>query len=80
MEKAIEYVKTIESWEDLMDPCTLAFYCLGSDPSAYVLRLIKIEGKMSKSWVRQCCTFFPVFTQTIFFLQVFNSCRNDDKI
>ena len=49
MKKAIEYAKTIESWEDLVDPRTLAFYCLGSDPSTYVLRLIEIEGKKSKS-------------------------------
>ena len=60
MEKAIEYAKTIESWEDLVDPRTLAFYFLGPDPFAYVLRLIEIEGKKSKSWVRQCCTFFPL--------------------
>ena len=53
MEKAIEYVKAIESWEDLVDPRTLAFYCLGPNPSAYVLCLIEIEGKKSKSWVRQ---------------------------
>ena len=58
MEKAIEYAKTIESWEDLVDPCILAFYCLGPDPSPYVLRLIDIEGKKSKSLVRQCCTSF----------------------
>ena len=51
MEKAIEYAKAIESWEDLVDPRTLVFYCLGPDPSAYVLRLIEIEGKKSKSWV-----------------------------
>ena len=49
MEKAIEYAKTIESWEDLVDPRTLVFYCLGPDPSSYVLRLIDIEGKKSKS-------------------------------
>ena len=48
VEKAIEYVKTIESWEDLVDPRTLTFYCLGPDPSPYVLRLIDIEGKKSK--------------------------------
>ena len=45
MEKAIEYAKTIESWEDLVDPRTLAFYCLGLDLSPYVHRLIDIEGK-----------------------------------
>ena len=67
VEKAIEYAKAIESWEDLVDPRTLSFYCLGSDPSTYVLRLIEIEGKKSKSWVRQYCTFFPVFAQRNFF-------------
>ena len=49
VEKAIQYAEAIESWEDLMDPRTLVFYCLGPDPSAYVLRLIEIEGKKSKS-------------------------------
>ena len=48
VEKAIEYAKTIKSWEDLVDPQTLAFYCLGSDPSPYVLRNIDIERKKSK--------------------------------
>ena len=63
MEKAIEYAKAIESWEDLVDPRTLAFYCLGPNPSAYMLCLIEIEGKKSKSWVHQYSTFFPMFTQ-----------------
>ena len=49
VEKAIQYAEAIESWEDLVDPHTLAFYCLGLDPSTYVLRLIEIEGKKSKS-------------------------------
>ena len=49
VEKAIQYAEAIESWEDLVDPHTLAFYCLGPDPSAYVLHLIEIEGKKSKS-------------------------------
>ena len=49
VEKVIEYAKTIESWEDLVDPRTLVFYCLGPDLSSYVLRLIDIEGKKSKS-------------------------------
>ena len=48
VEKAIEYAKTVESWDDLMDPQTLAFYCLGPDPSPYVLRIIEIEIKNSK--------------------------------
>ena len=48
MQKAIEYVQTVESWDDLVDPRTLAFYCLGPEPSAFVLRNLEIEGKKSK--------------------------------
>ena len=48
VEKAIEYASTIENWDDLVDPRTLAFYNLGLDPSAYVLHLLSIEEKKSK--------------------------------
>ena len=48
MQKAIEYMQTVESWDDLVDPRTLAFYCLGPEPSAFVLRNLEIEGKKSK--------------------------------
>ena len=37
MEKAIEYTRTIEDFDDLVDPRNLAFYCLGPEPSSYVL-------------------------------------------
>ena len=45
VEKVIEYAKSIEDWDDLVDPRTLAFYCLGPEPSAFVLRNIDIEVK-----------------------------------
>ena len=45
VEKEIEYAKTVESWDDLVDSRTFVFYCLGPDPSPYVLRIIDIEGK-----------------------------------
>ena len=45
VEKAIEYALTIESWDDLVDPRTLAFYNLGPDPSSYVLHTLSIEEK-----------------------------------
>ena len=48
VEKMIEYAKTIESWDDFVDLRTLAFYCLGPDPSPYVPRNLDIEGKKSK--------------------------------
>ena len=49
MQKAIEYARMIESWDDLVDPRTLAFYCLGPKSSAFVPRNLNIEGKKSKS-------------------------------
>ena len=49
MQKAIEYVRTVENWDDLVDTRTLAFYYLGSEPSAFVFRTLSIEGKKSKS-------------------------------
>ena len=49
MQKAIEYAHTIENWDDLVDPRTLAFYCLDPEPSTFVLRTLSIEGKKSKS-------------------------------
>ena len=48
VEKAIEYVQTIEDFDDLVDPQTLAFYCLGLEPSTFVLRNLNIEEKKSK--------------------------------
>ena len=40
--------KAIENWDDLVDPQTLAFYCLGLELSTYVLWNIDIEEKKSK--------------------------------
>ena len=48
VEKAIEYAKTIEDFDNLVDLRTLAFYCLGLEPSAFILRNLDIEEKKSK--------------------------------
>ena len=48
VEKAIEYVKTIEDFDDLVDPWTLAFYCLSPKPSTFVLHNLDIEEKKRK--------------------------------
>ena len=45
VEKAIEYAKSIEDWDNLVDPRTLTFYCLGLEPSTFVLHNIDIEEK-----------------------------------
>ena len=48
VEKAIEYARTIEDFDDLVDLRALAFYCLGPEPFAFVLQNIEIEEKKSK--------------------------------
>ena len=65
VEKAIEYAKTIESWENLVDPCTLAFFCLGpcnfqvvTAPSGVVddsIRSFPRGPELSLVWVFCCC-------------------------
>ena len=42
---AIEYVSTIDDFDDLVDPRTLASHCLGPEPSHYVLHAIRSEEK-----------------------------------
>ncbi|KAK9983006.1 hypothetical protein SO802_032531 [Lithocarpus litseifolius] len=49
VEKAIEYARTIEDFDDLVDPRTLAFHCLGPDPSTFILGNIEIEEKKRAS-------------------------------
>ena len=48
VQKAIEYARIVENWDYLVDPRILAFYYLGPEPSAFVLRTLSIEGKKSK--------------------------------
>ena len=48
VKKVIEYMRLIEDFDDLVDPRTLAFYCLGPKLSTFILRNIEIEEKKSK--------------------------------
>ena len=41
----VEYVSTINDFDDLVDPRTLARHCLGSEPFHYVLRAIHSKEK-----------------------------------
>ena len=70
VEAAIEYVKSIDDFDDLVDPRTLALYCLGPEPSAYILCTIEREEKKSKYLVRHC----PFF---IFFLRMTTKFNQD---
>ena len=54
VEKAIEYAKMIEDWDNLVDLRTLAFYCFGPELSTFVRHNIEIEEKNSKCQARSC--------------------------
>ena len=59
IEVAIEYAKTIDDFDDLVDPRTLARHYLGPEPSSYVLHAIKIEEKSK-------CSFASLLTWILF--------------
>jgi len=68
VEVAIEYAKSIDDFDDLVDPRTLALYCLGPEPSTYVLCTIEKEEKKSKYLVRRC---HPLLLLLFFFFFFF---------
>lgn len=45
IQAATEYAKTIDTFNDLVSPITLAHYFLGLEPSPFVLCAIEIEEK-----------------------------------
>ena len=49
VEKAIGYARTIEDFDYLVNPRTLAFHCLGPEPLGFVLQNIEIKEKNSES-------------------------------
>ena len=47
--EAVRYASTIDDFDELVDPRTLARHCLGSEPSHYVLCAICQEEKSKLS-------------------------------
>ena len=48
VQAAIRYTRTIEDFNELIDPRTLARHCLGPEPSLYVLSTFDREEKKHK--------------------------------
>ena len=48
VQAAIEYARTIEDFNELINPRTLARHCLGPEPSHYVLSILDREEKKCK--------------------------------
>ena len=48
VQAAVEYARTIEDFNELINPRTLARHCLGPKPSLYVLSILDREEKKHK--------------------------------
>ena len=48
VQAAVEYARTIEDFNELINPRTLARHCLGPEPSYYVLSILDREEKKRK--------------------------------
>ena len=72
IEAAIKYVRTIDDFEDLVYPRTLALHCLGPELSAYVLCIIEIEEKKSKCLLSSSLLLFSSFFSFSFFNKCFS--------
>ena len=48
VQEAVKYASTIEDFDELVDPRTLAHHCLGPKPSHYVPRAIHQEERKRK--------------------------------
>ena len=69
IQAATEYTKTIDDFDDLIDPRTLARHFLGLEPSPFVLCAIEIEEKSEFGLVGFSSPFC-----------CFLLCRDDDQI
>ena len=47
VQEVVRYTGTIEDFDELVDSWTLAYHCLGPEPSLYVLRVINREERKS---------------------------------
>ena len=80
VEAAVEYTKTIDDFDDLVYPQTLARHCLGLEPFAYVLRAIEIEEKKNECSFWLVTALGSLSSIIIFFLQGILFCKDDVKI
>ena len=70
----VKYARTIEDFNELIDPRTLACHCLGPEPSLYVLSALDWEEKKRKlpwrpRWISSQL-FLPLFFEVLVFFGV----------
>ena len=69
VQAAVQYARTIEDFNELIDPRTLACHCLGPEPSLYVLSALDREEKKHKlPWYSGRISSQPFSLSFFFFL------------
>ena len=63
---AIEYTSTIDDFDDLVDPKTLAYHCLGPEPSIMSFVLSVVKKKVSFFRIKVDRPSFPFFSHSSF--------------
>ena len=79
VQKALKYASSIDDFDELVDPRTLARLCLGSEPSLFVLHAICREEKSKSFWDKNGSSFFSCLL-LLNISVVFFSCKDDNKI
>ena len=69
VQAVVEYARTIEDFNKLIDPRTLARHCLGPEPSLYVLSALEREEKKRKLalYIGRPPSFFLFFFEFLVF-------------
>ena len=73
VQATVEYVRTIDDFDELIDPRTLARHCLGPEPSFYVLSILDREEKKRKLPLSFLFFFFVLISCLVW-------CRDDVQV
>ena len=76
VQAAIKYIMTIDDFDELIDPRTLARHCLGPKPSLYVLSTLDEKRENVSCLCIWDHLIHFLFVLTFYFLW----CRDDDQV
>ena len=77
VQAAVEYARTIEDFDELIDPRTLARHCLRLEPSLFILSILDREEKKNKLPLYMGL-FFPNFFFVL--ISCLFRCRDDVQV
>ena len=80
VQAAVKYARTIEDFNELIDPRTFTRHCLGPEPSLYVLSALDQEEKKRKFPWRPRQISSQIFLPLFFRASCFLWCRDDVQV